>query len=71
MSILWVKKYYFLNNVDWLIEQAKFTYSSLGKAFEKQIKAIVGQGKKHFEALKVLKSVEHQQKPESIESSGN
>ena len=29
-----------------LIEQAKFTCSSLGKAFEKQIKAIEEQGKK-------------------------
>ena len=27
------------------IEQAKFTYSPLGKAFEKQIKAIEEQGK--------------------------
>ena len=29
-----------------IIEQAKFTYSPLGKAFEKQIKAIEEQGKK-------------------------
>ena len=28
------------------IEQAKFTYSPLGKAFEKQIKAIDNQGQK-------------------------
>ena len=41
-----------------LIEQAKFTYSPLGKAFEKQIKTIEDQ----VEALKVLKPVEHQQK---------
>ena len=29
-----------------IIEQAKFAYSPLGKAFEKQIKAIEKQGKK-------------------------
>ena len=29
-----------------LIEQARFTYSPLGKAFEQQIKAIEGQGQK-------------------------
>ena len=29
-----------------IIEQAKFTYSPLGKAFEKQIKTIEEQGKK-------------------------
>ena len=29
-----------------MIEQAKFTYSPLGKAFEKQIKTIEDQGKK-------------------------
>ena len=29
-----------------IIEQAKFTYSPLGKAFQKQIKAIEDQGKK-------------------------
>ena len=30
-----------------IIEQAKFTYSPLGKAFEKQIKTIEEQGKKN------------------------
>ena len=50
-----------------LIEQAKFTYSSLGKAFKKQIKTIEDQGEKQVEVLKVLKPVEHQQKMESIE----
>ena len=34
-----------------LIEQAKFTYSPLGKAFEKQTKTIEDQGKKQVEAL--------------------
>ena len=38
-----------------IIEQAKSTYSLLGKAFEKQIKTIEDQGKKEAEALKVLK----------------
>ena len=34
-----------------IIEQAKFTYSPLGKAFEKQIKAIEDQGKKQIYAI--------------------
>ena len=38
-----------------IIKQAKFTYSPLGKAFEKQIKAIEEQGKKQVEALEVVK----------------
>ena len=33
-------------NQEQIIEQAKFTYSPLGKAFEKQTKAIEDQGKK-------------------------
>ena len=37
-----------------IIEQAKSTYSLLGKAFEKQIKTIEDQGIKEVEALKVL-----------------
>ena len=36
---------------------AKFTYSPLSKAFEKQIKTIEEQGKKQVEALEVLKSI--------------
>ena len=35
-----------LPNKKQIIEQAKFTYSSLGKAFEKQTKTIEDQGKK-------------------------
>ena len=35
-----------------IIEQAKITYSLLGKAFEKQTKTIEEQGKKPVEALK-------------------
>ena len=38
-----------------IIEQAKFTYSPLGKAFEKQIKTTEDQGLKQVEALKALK----------------
>ena len=39
------------------IEQAKFRYSSLGKAFGKQIKTIEEQGKIQVEALKVLETI--------------
>ena len=39
-----------------MIEQATFTYSPLGKAFEKQIKTIEDQDKKQVEALNTLKS---------------
>ena len=37
-----------------VIEQAKFTYSPLGKVFEKQIKTIEDQGQKQVDALNVL-----------------
>ena len=43
-----------LSNQQQIIEQAKFTYSPLGKAFEKQIKAIEDQGEKQIDALKNL-----------------
>ena len=49
-----------------IIEQAKFRYSSLGNAFEKEIKAIEDQGIKQVEAIKALKPEENQ-KLESIE----
>ena len=49
-----------------IIEQAKFKYSPLGKAFEKQIKTIEDQGIKQVEVLKTLKSDENQDL-ESIE----
>ena len=39
-----------------IIEQAKFTYSPLGKAFEKQTKSIKDQGKKQVDALESLKN---------------
>ena len=34
-----------------MIEQAKVTYSPLGKAFEKQIKAIEDQGEKQIKVI--------------------
>ena len=37
-----------------IIEQGKFTYSSLGKAFEKQTKTIQDQGEKQVGVLEVL-----------------
>ena len=44
-----------------VIEQAKFTYSPLGKSFEKQRKTIEDQGIKQVQALKTLKSKENQE----------
>ena len=49
-----------------IIEEAKFAYSPLGKAFEKQIKIIEDQGIKQAEALKALKPEENNE-PKSIE----
>ena len=46
MNILLVKKYC------QIIEQAKSTYSLLGKAFEKQIKIIEDQEEKQIKAIK-------------------
>ena len=43
------------SNQQQIIEQAKFTYSPLGKAFEKQIKTIEDQGEKQVKALEDLK----------------
>ena len=43
-----------------IIEQAKFTYSPLGKAFEKQTKTIEDQGKK-------IKAIQHKRSIKSIE----
>ena len=58
-----IRKYKYLTGEDILpsnqqqiIEQAKFTYSPLGKAFEKQTKTIEDQGEKQVEALNTLKS---------------
>ena len=44
------------SNQQQIIEQAKCTYSPLGKAFEKQIKMIEDQGQKQVQALNTLKS---------------
>ena len=44
------------SNQKQIIEQAKFTYSLLGKAFEKQTKTITDKGEKQFEALESLKN---------------
>ena len=43
------------SNKQQIIEQTKFTYSPLGKAFEKETKTIEDQGKKQTEALENLK----------------
>ena len=43
------------SNQQQIIGQAKFTYSPLGKAFEKQTKTIEDQGKKQVDALTALK----------------
>ena len=66
-----IKKYEYLtgegilpSNQQQIIKQAKFTYSPLGKAFQKQIKAVEDQSKKQVDALKVLK-------PKAIESESN
>ena len=56
------------SNQQQIIEQAKFTYSPLGKTFEKQIKTIEDQGEKQIDALKDLKPKE-QTKP--IEDKSN
>ena len=69
-----IRKYEYLtgedilpSNLQQIIEQAKFTYSPLGKAFDKQIKTIEDQGKKQDDALRDLKSKE-QTKPIEDES---
>ena len=57
-----IQKYEYLTGEDILpfnqqqiIEQARFTYSLLGKAFQKQIKTIEDQGQKKVDALENLK----------------
>ena len=40
------------SNQQQIIEQTKFTYSTLGKAFEKQIKTIEDLGEKRIKAIK-------------------
>ena len=46
------------SNQQQIIEQTKFTYSPLGKAFEKQTKSIEDHGKKQVEALENVKPIE-------------
>ena len=48
------------SNQQQIIKQVKFTYSPLGKAFEKRIKAIEDQGKKQVDALENLKDTNKQ-----------
>ena len=50
------------SNQQQIIEEAKFTYSPLGKAFEKQTKTIEYQGKKQVDALADLKSKKTKQR---------
>ena len=62
-----IHKYEYLTSEDILpsnqqqvIEQAKFTYFSLGKAFEKQIKTIEDRGQKQIKAIQdqgILKTI--------------
>ena len=66
-----IHKYEYLTGEDILpstqqqiIEQARFNYSPLGKAFEKQAKTIEDQAQKQINALKVLK-------PKAVESECN
>ena len=46
------------SNQQQIIEQARFTYSPLGKAFEKQIKTIEDKGQKQIDFLESLKPKE-------------
>ena len=72
MNILQVKKI-FPSNQKQIIEPAKFTYSPLEKAFEKQTKTIEDQRDKQIEALKVskpeeaLKAIKPEENQKSIE----
>ena len=51
-----------ISNKQQIIEQAKFTYSPLGQAFEKQIKIVEDHGQKQVNTLESLKP-EEQKKP--------
>ena len=56
------------SNQQQIIEQTKFTYSPLGKAFDKQIKTVEDQGQKQVDALEKLKPKE---KTKPIENKSN
>ena len=43
------------SNQQQIIEQARFTYSPLGKTFEKQTETIEGQGEKQIKSIKQFK----------------
>ena len=45
------------SNQQQIIEQAKFTYSPLGKVFEKQTKTIEDQGEKQIKAIQVQRTI--------------
>ena len=69
-----IEKYEYLSGVEILpsdqiriIKQAKFTYTALVKAFEKQIKTIEKQGIKQLEGLKALKPEESKHYIKSID----
>ena len=47
------------SNQQQIIQQTKFTYSPLGKAFEKQIKTIEDQGKKQVKAIQDKQIINH------------
>ena len=47
-----INKYHLTSNQKQIIEQARFAYSPLGKAFEKQTKTIEVQGKSQISAIK-------------------
>ena len=53
LSSIKIDKYEYLipSNQKQIIEQVKFTYSPLGKAFEKQIETIEDQGEKQLKAI--------------------
>ena len=57
------------SNQQQIIQEAKFTYSPLGNAFEKQIKTIEGQGEKQVHALENLKKPKEKTRP--IENKSN
>ena len=54
------------SNQEQIIEQAKFTYSPLGKAFEKQIKTIEDKGHKQIDALESLRPQKQKKTIEDI-----
>ena len=49
----------FSSNQQQIIEQAQFTYSSLGKAFEKQTKTIEDKGEKQVKAIQDNKQLDN------------